>query len=190
MAMTTTELNNPILFYPGLTRTTKPEELRQKLQAMAKTLGHQNFKNKAALEIVRRTQPEKAVPKVYAPYRPLVRDGIQFFLSRIPIQRLQDLIISQLHMDTMSTTEARLLQLAKQFPTLHKLGQIIARNKNIDPAVKKWLVHLEQGNYGTSPQALLKQVHRHLRNEALDTSVQVDETILSEASVGAVIRFK
>ncbi len=188
--MTATKPNNPILFYPGLTRTTKPEVLRQKLQAMAKAFGHQNFKNRAAIEIVGRTQPEKAVPEVYAPYRPLVRDGIQFFLSRISIQRLQDLIISQLRMDVMSTTQERLLELAKQFPTLHKLGQIIARNKNIDPAVKKWLVHLEHGNYGTSPHTLLKHIHRHLRNEAQADSVRVDEAILAEASVGAVFRFQ
>lgn len=182
--------SDTFLFLPGLAGTTQPKVLRQKLQAMAKALGHQKFKEKAALEIVRRTRPQMAVPDVYAPYRPLVRDGIQFFLSRIAIRRLVDLIIRQLKMDMASSAQERLLEMAKQFPTLHKLGQIIARNKNIDPAVKKWLIHLEHGHYGTCPQELRKQIQKHLRTNARHADVEVDENILSEASVGAVIGFK
>lgn len=76
-----------------------------------------------AREIVARTRPEQAIPDTYAPYRRLVRDGIEFFLSRISRQRLLDLVISQLTLDADACCQARLLALAQRFPTLHKLGR-------------------------------------------------------------------
>ncbi len=53
-------------------------------------------------------------------------------------------MISQLQLKSDVDTKNRLVELAKRIPTLHKLGQIIARNPNIDPAVKKWLIQLAQ----------------------------------------------
>ncbi|MGD8846498.1 MAG: AarF/UbiB family protein, partial [Desulfobacteraceae bacterium] len=94
-----------------------------------------------------------------------------------------------LKMDPKAATEERLLELAKGFPTLHKMGQIIARHPHIDPAVKQWLIHLENGRYGTTPKGLLDQIHGHLEQTGERDRLCIGSTILCEASVGAVIPF-
>lgn len=152
-------------------------------------MGDQAFQKEVARQIVERTQPQKAVPKVYAEYRSLVRDGIEFFLSHINRQRLMELVVGQLKLDSKTSTEERLLELAKAFPTLHKLGQIIARHPKIDPAVKQWLIHLENGDYGTPSHDLLAQIHDELERTGRKSRFDVKPSILSEASVGAVIAF-
>jgi ubiquinone biosynthesis protein len=166
-----------------------PQALRHKLDAMADSMGDQAFKNMVAREIVERTQPQKAVPGIYQNYRSLVRDGIEFFLSRIHRRRLLDLVVGQLKLRAKTGTQERLLELAKAFPTLHKLGQIIARHPNIDPLVKRWLVHLENGRYGTPSDGLVMQIQNELEQTGNQSGVEVEPRILSEASVGAVIPF-
>ena len=99
------------------------------------------------------------------------------------------MIVEQLRMDPEADTRQRLLEMSKRFPTLHKLGQIIARNPHIDPEVKQWLIHLENGRYGTSNTDLVKRVRQQLKHTGSLDSVQVRGAILAEASVGAVIPF-
>jgi ubiquinone biosynthesis protein len=166
-----------------------PEALQQKLDTMADAMGDQAFKKQVAREIVARTRPQKAVPEVYDDYRSLVRDGIEFFLSHINRRRLMDLVMNQFKLDPKTGTEERLLELAKAFPTLHKLGQIIARHPKIDPAVKQWLIHLENGDYGTPSHDLLAQIHDELERTGRKSRFEVKPSIISEASVGAVIPF-
>jgi ubiquinone biosynthesis protein len=166
-----------------------PEALQRKLDTMADAMGDQAFKKEVARQIVERTRPQKAVPEVYADYQSLVRDGIEFFLSRIDRRRLMELVVDQLKMDPKTSTEERLLVLAKAFPTLHKLGQIIARHPKIDPAVKQWLICLENGDYGTPLHDLLAQIDDELERTGSKSRFDVTPSILSEASVGAVIPF-
>ncbi len=179
--------NNPIQSLVGLS---DPQEIRRKLTHMAKFIGEENFRKRAAKQIVAETRPEMAVPEIYLPYRPLVRDGVEFFLAHLSFHRLLDVVCRQLLLDSDSSTEERLLELAKQFPTLHKLGQIIARNPNLEPGMKSWLIHLESGRYGTDPADLVGHIADRLNPQDPSGSVEIDPYILSEASVGAVIRFR
>jgi ubiquinone biosynthesis protein len=165
------------------------EALHEKVDAMASTMGGEGFVKHVAKEVVERTQPQMAVPEIYRDYRPLVRDGVEFFLSKVDRRRLTALAVSQLKMDPDADPQERLLALAKQFPTLHKLGQIIARNPHMDPSVKKWLVHLENGCYGTPIDGIMERIGRQLEHTEQGGVVDVQPTLLSEASVGAVFRF-
>ena len=165
------------------------ETLKEKLNTMAAAMGDEAFIRLVAREIVERTQPQRAIPEVYGHYRSVVRDGIEFFLSQVGRHRLMELVVSQLKLDPEAGTQERLLELAKRFPTLHKLGQIIARNPNIDPVVKKWLIHLENGCYGTPLDGIMERIGRQLEQTDNRDRVQVQPAILSEASVGAVIAF-
>jgi ubiquinone biosynthesis protein len=165
------------------------EALQEKLNMMATAMGHEAFTKLVAREIVERTQPQQAIPEIYGHYRSVVRDGIEFFLSQVGRHRLMELVLSQLKLNPEADTRERLLELAKRFPTLHKLGQIIARNPNIDPVVKKWLIHLENGCYGTPLDGIMEQIGRQLEQTDNRDRVQVQPAILSEASVGAVIAF-
>jgi ubiquinone biosynthesis protein len=165
------------------------EALKEKLNAMAAAMGAEAIIKHVAREIVERTQPQRAIPEVYGHYRSVVRDGIEFFLSQVDRDRLIKLVVSQLKLDPEAGTQERLLELAKRFPTLHKLGQIIARNPNIDPVVKKWLIHLENGCYGTPLDGIMERIGGQLEQADNRERVQVQPAILSEASVGAVIAF-
>ena len=165
------------------------EALEEKLNSMAAAMGEEAFAHRVAREIVERTQPHRAIPEVYRRYRSVVRDGIEFFLSRVSRRRLTELLIRQLRMDPEADTRERLLELAKLFPTLHKLGQLIARNPNMDPAVKQWLIHLENGSYGTALDGIMERIDCHLELTDCRDRVKVKPAILSEASVGAVISF-
>jgi len=163
--------------------------LKEKLNTVAAAMGDEAFSKLVAREIVERTQPQQAIPEVYGHYRSVVRDGIEFFLSQVDRHRLMEMVVSQLKLDPKAGTQERLLELAKRFPTLHKLGQIIARNPNIDPVVKKWLIHLENGCYGTPLDGIMERIGGQLEQADDRDRVQVQPAILSEASVGAVIAF-
>ena len=71
----------------------------------------------------------------------MVGDGIRFLLSRLTIPRIAGLIADQARAALNTPSGARLLMLAQKLPTLHKLGQMIARNRHLDPSFKQWLSH-------------------------------------------------
>ncbi len=166
-----------------------PEALSKKIDALAAKMGDAAFGKLVAHEVVARTRPESALPEIYRHYRLLVRDGIEFFLSQVSRGRLQELVVSQLKLDPDAPAQERLVALAKRFATLHKLGQIIARHPRIDPAVKQWLIQLENGHYGTPAKDILARVNGQLDKACHSDGIDVQGTILSEASVGAVIPF-
>ncbi len=166
-----------------------PEGMFNQLRTMAECCDTKEIRIQAAREIVRRTRPDKAIPDVYMHYRPLVRDGIEVFLSKISLPRLAEIIVKQLKMSSDTSIEEHLLHLALQFPTLHKLGQLIARNRNIDPNVKTWLTQLENGNYGTSSDKVVHQLKEQIHQTYGRLPIRIRSQILSEASVGAVIPY-
>ena len=170
-------------------RDATPEKLQEKLTNIANAVGDKAFAEIIAREIVERTRPQEAIPAVYAHYRPVVRDGIEFFLSHVGRQRLIGLVADQLKLKSDVDTRKRLIELAKKIPTLHKLGQIIARNPNIDPAVKKWLIHLENGRYGTPLESIMRHIDGQLGENGNRDRVTVEPIILAEASVAAVIPY-
>ena len=187
--MTDKLLNHPDRMLDKLARQATPEKLQEKITTMAAGFGDKAFAKLVAREVVERIRPQETIPEVYRHYRSVVRDGIEFFLSQISRERLIELVVGQLIMKPNADTKERLLELAKKIPTLHKLGQIIARNPNIDPAVKRWLIHLENGRYGTPMEGILRNIDRQLGENGNRDRVTVEPVILSEASVAAVIPF-
>ncbi len=180
-------LSNPI--FGPFAASASHEALMAKLETISTTLGEEAFAKGLAREILAHTRPEEAIPEAYARYRPVVRDGIEFFLAQVNRERLLALAASQLKLDPAISTQERLIELAKQFPTLHKLGQFIARNPNLDPGVKKWLIHLENGIYGTSSKGIVERIGSQALWADRQDRVQIQPPILSEASVGAVMPF-
>lgn len=187
-------LNKPVnpsnpLFWPSI-RNASPEALHGQLNAMAAVMGDMAFAKNIAQQVISLTQPHLAIPEVYVHYRPVVRDGIEYFLSQVSRPRLVDLVVSQLKLAPQTNIQERLLEMAKRFPTLHKLGQIIARNPHIDPQVKRWLIHLENGQYGTPVDDIIAQVDSQLKQTGASDSVKTGSFILAEASVGTVLPFQ
>lgn len=163
--------------------------LEYQLDSMARTLGAEAFCRYAAKEIVRLAPPETILPGQYERFRSLVHDGIEYFLSRITYARLRDVIISLVETGKGSHPGARILVLFLHFPTLHKLGQIIARHSGLDPALKQWLIQLENSCYDTHHEKALQEVTTQLGKLSLDSQIRVSDKQLAEASVASVFPF-
>ena len=159
-----------------------------KLKTQAATMGDRAFAQWFAREIIARIEPQHIIPAVYATYRAVVRDGLEFFLSQVSRPRLIALATRQLALGIGASPQERLVELAKCFPTLHKLGQLIARNPHLDPSVKKWLIQLENGIYDTPADDVRERIDHELRLTGACDRVQVQPSVLAEASVGAVVQ--
>lgn len=119
----------------------------------------------------------------------LVRDGIIYFLSRISYGRMREAILAQVQLPLECEPGERLLHLALHFPTLHKLGQIIARKPGIDPGLKGWLAQLETGVIHCEPSDIFSRISALLEDDDSAAGLQLSPCILAEASVSAVIPF-
>ncbi len=160
-----------------------------RLDHLVETMGEKAFCRLAAEHLVALARPEAALPGNLGTFRLLLRDGIVFFLSRMSYPRLRASIVSQANLPRNSGPGERLLHLALNFPTLHKLGQIVARNPGLDPSLKKWLVRLEHGVVRSNPIDLLETICKQLSPEDSAIEVQLTPRILAEASVAAVVPF-
>ncbi len=83
------------------------------------------------------------VPPDYEQYAPLVIDGLLHFLSRLPATRLEAIVAAQLELPESAEADERLIGLLRQCPTLHKLGQVIARQAGLPLDLRARLQGLE-----------------------------------------------
>jgi len=155
----------------------------------AEKIGVEKFKARAAEEILRITKPADVVPNIYGDYRQIVHDGIGFLLSGFSLSRLTDIVADQFQMGKNAGVEDRLIKLAGQIPTLHKLGQIIARNRNVEPGFKKWLIRLENGFHGTDIHLIQQKIKAEIGELIKTFSIKIENHIMAEASVGTVVGF-
>lgn len=165
------------------------EQLIGHLDKLALSMGEQAFCQLSAGHLVALVRPERAMPDSLVRFGSLVRDGIVFFLSRISYPRLRKAILSQAQLRADSEPGERLLDLALHFPTLHKLGQIIARNPGLDPRLKGWLIQLEKGQGRTAIAELKLNLFKCLAGVEIPHQVCLAADILAEASVAAVVPF-
>ena len=132
---------------------------------------------------------EKLVPMAYVKWREPVRDAMTFVVARLSPARLAPKLLEQLELPDDTPAETRLLRLIAKVPGLQKLGQVIARNQHLSPALRTALARLENGIRDVEAQDIRAIIERDL-GPALDKfAVTIAPTILSEASVSAVVRF-
>lgn len=163
------------------------EQLGRQLDLLVQSMGEQSFCRKAASLLVSLARPEDAVPGSLARFVPLVRDGIELFLSLTSFPRLRGVILDLSTLRADSVPGERLLKLVLHFPTLHKLGQAIARNPHLDPELKRWLICLEQGDYGTDPNDQLRCIRTQLAGMNSRCQIMLSPHIIAEASVATVL---
>ncbi|MBK8120658.1 MAG: hypothetical protein IPK39_16895 [Sulfuritalea sp.] len=83
------------------------------------------------------------VPASHAAYRPLVRDGLLYFLEGLEPARLDAIVAEQLALPPVIRSALRLVVLFRRCPTLHKLGQVVAHDRRLDPELRERLQELE-----------------------------------------------
>jgi predicted unusual protein kinase regulating ubiquinone biosynthesis (AarF/ABC1/UbiB family) len=131
----------------------------------------------------------RLVPQAYENWRPPVRDAMMFVVARLSPARLAPKLLEQLNLPPKTTAEERLLRLIAKVPGLQKLGQVIARNQHLRPALRNALARLENGIRDVRPEDVVAIIRQELGPRIEKYDVKIAPSILSEASVSAVVRF-
>lgn len=129
------------------------------------------------------------VPASYQKWRAPVRDSMMFVVVRLSAARLAPKLVEQLELPEDSSPEERLLRLIAKVPGLQKLGQVIARNQHLRPALRKALARLENGIRDMKAEEVAAITEKELGPRLKKYDVKIAAGILSEASVSAVVRF-
>lgn len=128
------------------------------------------------------------VPQRYAAYRPLVTDALLFFMQHLPPRRTSLILAEQQKMPSDTSTSQRFAALLHHCPTLHKLGQVLARDRRLSLEFRHRLQTLESIESKRLPSTLSEIIQRELRDFPL-SDIQVNAKALAEASVAIVIPF-
>jgi ubiquinone biosynthesis protein len=134
------------------------------------------------------TGMEEVVPEVYAGFRPVVKDGAAFILSSVSEERFSRMTAVQLALSPDAPAGRRLAALALEMPMLQKLGQIIARNPNVERRFRDWLVTLENSILNLDIGGVKSFMEGELPPETLPR-VDIHGSVSMEASVAAVVGF-
>ena len=127
------------------------------------------------------------VPERYAAYRPVVRDSLRFFLDRLPPQRLSEIRLAQLALPPAASAARRTVALLRQCPTLHKLGQVVARDARLPRDLRQRLQGLESGR---PAESTVSEALAAVRAELGDRDeITVHTQALAEGSVAVVVPF-
>ena len=128
------------------------------------------------------------VPPAYDAYRPAIVDGLIFFLEHLNEVRVLTILGEQALMADDAGINERIVAIARKCPALHKLGQVLARDRRLQPELRQLL----QGRK-LMPSPLSVEEARALAEAELgplaDLGIRIDEAPLAEASVAVVVPF-
>lgn len=126
------------------------------------------------------------IPERYAAYRELVVAGLIYFLERLPAHRLGAIVAEQAALPATATAAHRLVELMHHCATLHKLGQVLARDRRLDAGLRGQLQRLESIVPRTPVSSALAAI-RHDLPDLEGQGVRVGGEVLAEASVAVVV---
>ncbi len=152
--------------------------------------GGKRWRRELARWTLRVVPVEVLVPDVYRQWRPVVREAMQFVVLRLSAARLAPKVVEQMTLPADTPAAARLLRFISKVPGLQKLGQALARNRKLEPGVRRALTELENGISDVTADEVRSTILRELGAQIDAFDVQPDTAIFSEASVSAVVRFR
>ncbi len=132
---------------------------------------------------------EHLVPEPYTAWRQPVREAMLFVVGHLSDARLAVKLLEQIELPPNARPETRLLRLIAKVPGLQKLGQVLARNRHLRPALRKALAELENGIHDVDAAGVEAIIRRQLGPKLERFAVEIKPKLLSEASVSAVICF-
>jgi ubiquinone biosynthesis protein len=160
------------------------------IEAVLRGLSGQSMRETMAEWIVDGIVPvSRLVPEAYVEWRPPVRDAMMFVVARLSPERLAPKLLEQFELPENTPAEVRLLRLIAKVPGLQKLGQVIARNQHLRPALRNALAKLENGIRDVKPEDVRAIIEQDLGPRIKAFEVEIESGLLSEASVSAVLRF-
>lgn len=131
-------------------------------------------------------QLDDLVPPSYAAYRPLVRDALTFFVRNLPQFRIAEIAADQMRLPAGTLAPARLVVLLQRCPTLHKLGQVLARDRRLSSGLRAQLTRLESLPATTDLRRLMPAIRAAVGDAP---GIIVGRRALAEASVAVVVPF-
>ncbi len=126
------------------------------------------------------------LPEPLAAWRPLLAEGMAFFLERLPEARLGAIVAEQIALASSASAAARATAVLAHCPTLHKLGQIVARQPGLDAELRRHLQALESLPASTGVDGLHAHIHAEL---GADHGLHLADRALAEGSVAVVLPF-
>lgn len=166
--------------------------LPEKIEAVQNALGSEAgkfWRAELGKWTVRMVPVELLVPEVHRKWRPLVHEAMLFVVSKLSASRLAPKILEQVGMPSATPAPVRLLRFIAKVPGLQKIGQVLARNRDLDPRLRRSLIQLENGISDVTVEEVHSIIRKQLRTQIEAYAVKLKPAILSEASVSAVVRF-
>jgi ubiquinone biosynthesis protein len=128
------------------------------------------------------------VPDEYAAYRRVVGDALLFFLRSLPAGRFARIVAAQEQLPAGTSLSQRLAALMCHCPTLHKLGQVVARDRRLSPMLRSRLQALESMEPAT-PVSIIERIIRRELPDFEAWGIELGPEALAEASAAVVIPF-
>ncbi len=165
------------------------EQQLQELNKLATEFDWEPYRKPIGKLLADQMQVETLVPDSYADWKPIVHEAVVYIGSRLSIQRLLPKLFEQLILPANTSLEKRLLCFVAQMPSLQKLGQVIARNRNLHPDLKKELLQLENDIHDVAFADIKQQIEQQLTDKLNTGKVKLAKAIFAEATVCALVRF-
>lgn len=131
---------------------------------------------------------QQLLPGSLEAYGPAVQAALEDFVARLPPERRAVLVQDLLALGAEAPVEDQLLVLARRCPTLHKLGQILARDPRLPEALRSRLRLLESLPSRPVDEELRQRIAASTESPLGD--VELSERTLAEGSVAVVIPFR
>jgi ubiquinone biosynthesis protein len=138
---------------------------------------------------IRMVPVELLVPKAHQAWRPLVREAVLFVVSRLSASRLAPKVVEQMGLPLDTSAEVRLLRFIAKVPGLQKIGQVLARNRDLHPRLRRALIKLENGISDVTIEEICSIINAELASQIETYAIRIEPAIHSEASVSAVVGF-
>lgn len=164
----------------------------EKIEAVQSALGGEAgkfWRTEVGKWTVRMVPVELLVPEVHRKWRPLVHEAMLFVVSKLSASRLAPKILEQVGMPSDTLPAARLLRFIAKVPGLQKIGQVLARNRHLDPRLRRSLIQLENGISDVTVEEVHGIIRKQLHTQIEAYAIKLKPAILSEASVSAVVGF-
>jgi len=139
--------------------------------------------------IVHQSNVLELIPEKWgAIWTPIVHDAMLSFLDHLSDDRLLDKLVGLAMLPANTSRAEFLAEFVAKMPCLQKVGQILARNPDLAPDHQKALQNLESGIRTMSGPELSQFIISDIGKERIDQyQMQFSDTVLAEASVGAVM---
>jgi ubiquinone biosynthesis protein len=128
------------------------------------------------------------VPDAYAAYQRPIAAALRFFVENLPGARAVSIVGEQLALDPSAGADLRLTTLARACPVLHKLGQVLARDRRLELGLRVQLQRLESMPTRVPIDVLRAQIEREL-GPLGRLGLSLEPEALAEASVAVVVPF-